>query len=211
MSGKRGQGRPPREENGKGLDKLLEGAREAIRSGPETNVSRQEIARRAGVTPALVTYYFPDQDELIRSATWPTVQEAIARLEDVLGSDGSYEIRLKGLIALFIDFTARNSRILDAFIETTGRSKDPESGRQIMTALKSLTLFFEEAGRDGVWRGFDPTFFLFAVWGMCKFVAEPPALPVQMFAHLDHAKLRDAQAGLIADLLVNGIRKADPA
>ncbi len=68
---KRAQGRPARGENEVGSHKIVEGMRNALRTTKTVNVTRKDIASFAGVTPALVTYYFPERNGLIEAATFP--------------------------------------------------------------------------------------------------------------------------------------------
>lgn len=208
---KRAQGRPPRGSEDAGREKLLEGARIFLRSRIDHSVSQQEIARAARVTPALISYYFESKTELLLSATLPVVREAVGKLESILDGEGSYTDRLKQLVSLFIGFSAKNGRILDIFIEAALESKSTESQALILAPFDKMQRFFAGGAKAREWRAFDPTFFIFAVWGMCKFVGEPPAFPIRMFApDMKEEELWQLQAGLIVQLLLQGIKDQMP-
>lgn len=184
----------------------MSATRHYLQNRVQTEVVRQDIATSAGVTPALVTYYFESKSDLLLAATSPVLHNAIAAVREVIATQLTYRDRLKKLISLFIRFSAKNSRILEAFIQTSLEADDHDSQFLVLSAFKDMQAFFVSGAQAGEWRSFDPTFFIFAVWGMCKFVGEPPAFPVQMFsAELAEEHSWDLQAELITELLTHGI------
>ena len=80
---KRAQGRPARGENEVGVRKIVEGMRAALRALQSTKVTRKDVAGHAGVIPALVTYYFPERNDLIEAATLPVVSTRDAPVIDL--------------------------------------------------------------------------------------------------------------------------------
>ena len=88
-SARRVQGRPTRGANEVGSQKIVEGMRVALRAQKTTNVTRKDIALHADVTPALVTYYFPERSSLIEAATLPIVQALIDKVKACTERDGA--------------------------------------------------------------------------------------------------------------------------
>ena len=86
---KRAQGRPARGDNEVGSQKIVEGMQVALRTLQTTNVTRKEIAWYAGVTPALVTYYFPERNALIEAATLPVVEALVDKVSACLEQTSS--------------------------------------------------------------------------------------------------------------------------
>jgi len=67
----RTQGRPVRGDAMAGRDWLIQKTRIAMKFKPRIDMQRREIAEFAGVTPALVSYYFPDKGGLFEAAAKP--------------------------------------------------------------------------------------------------------------------------------------------
>ncbi len=82
----RPQGRPTRCANDTGLQRIVNGMRNALRSRRNIHVTRKDIAQFAGVTPALVTYYFPEKDSLIEAATVPIVAAMVEAVKTCLST-----------------------------------------------------------------------------------------------------------------------------
>ena len=206
MVERRSKGRPANGSDEKGKEKLLEAAVQCLRAQTQVEVTRQDIARFAGVTPALVTYYFQSKSDLILAATQPILREAIENVIVVLRSDRSYRDRLKVMISMFIDFAAQNCRVLDAFVQASLQSDNKEGQDLVLSTFGEMQEFFRRGAEAGEWRDFEPTFFIVALWGMCKFVGEPPAFSIPMLS-LDVADepLRNMQAEFIVELLTRGI------
>ena len=206
MRAHRRKGRPVRTSDEQGRERILSATLKYLQNRVQTEVVRQDIATVAGVTPALVTYYFESKSELLLAATAPVLRSAIDAVRDVIAAQLSYRDRLNKLISLFIRFSAKNSRILEAFIQASLQADDRDNQGLVLSAFNDMQSFFVRGAQAGEWRSFDPTFFIFAVWGMCKFVGEPPAFPIQMFsAELAEEHSWDLQAGLITELLTYGI------
>lgn len=207
QSVKRTQGRPVRGSGDVGREKLLEGARAFFRSKLTLDISRQEIAKSAGVTAALVSYYFPDKNSLIAAATKPILEGYINEVTSIVGSGEDHVHRLRRLVALFIRFSAKDAGILNVFLDHISTIQDEQHNSLLLAALGQLTGFFQDGAKAGAWRAIDPTFIMFALWGMCKMVAEAPVLPIRMFSDEtspDRVLLK--QADYVVELLINGIR-----
>ena len=189
---------------------MLEGARAFFRSKLTLDISRQEIAKSAGVTAALVSYYFPDKNSLIAAATKPILEGYIDEVTSIIASDDDHVQRLKSLVALFIRFSAKDAGILDVFLDHISIIPDEQHNSLLLAALGQLTGFFHDGAKAGAWREIDPTFTLFALWGMCKMVAEAPVLPIRMFSdEISPESVLLKQADHVVELLINGIQ-AEP-
>lgn len=211
MTTRRAQGRPIRGNDDVGRHKLLEGARAFIRARPGFNISRQELAKAAGVTPALVSYYFPDKVTLLEAAITPVLEEHIGRLRSILSSDRDHSAKLAEVVDVFLTFSRSENGILDVYLAYMNEFHDPRLVQSIMVAFGELTSFFQRGSQARIWKDVDPMFLLFATWGICKIVAESPALPVRLFAaEVPEDEIRRKQTTLVLDLIVNGIRGIAP-
>lgn len=166
----RPQGRPPRGGRETGRDHLIESARGAMRARPKIDIQRREIAEHAGVTPALVSYYFPDKAILLEVAAQPVIEAYAADVRLVLRSRTGPQDRLKRLISLFLAFNAEQGFILDHYLEVS-HAKRRDTNMAMLNAVKEeLCAFFAELIAKGVVRGDDPQFLPAALWGLCRHV-----------------------------------------
>lgn len=173
------------------------------------DISRQEIAKSAGVTAALVSYYFPDKSSLIGAATKPILEGYIDEVNSIITSAQDHVQRLKQLVALFIRFSATDAGILNVFLDHISDLEDEQHKSLLLAALDQLTGFFQDGAKAGAWRAMDATFVLFALWGMCKMVAEAPVLPIRMFSdETSPERILLKQADCVAELLINGIGRS---
>jgi AcrR family transcriptional regulator len=207
-SGERKSARQPRDA---GREKLLEAARTLFRAKTKYEVSRLEIARAAGVTPALLTYYFEDNRQLVLAATQPILAEAIAKLFTAIDSELPCPDRLHRVVTLFLDFAEHNAPLLDIFVDAAVDGHDHAAQMLIGSTLEKLSGFFAEAVEAGIIApDVNPRFFLLALWGMCRLVGGAQPIALGAFASTtDPADLRRVQADLILDLALNGAGKRD--
>lgn len=194
---KRMQGRPTRGVGDVGREKLVEAARAVLRRRMSAVLSRKAVADVAGVTPALVSYYFPDPATLVLAATRPLVGERIDELQFIIDDEAPWHDRLVRIAVFLARLNGADATLIDRLVEASRtQALDPMLGR----AYERLRAFYIEGGKAGAWRALDPDLFLFALWGMCKAVAElhRPDLDDDM----------DRRGAMVADLVLNGLRPA---
>lgn len=207
MSANRGQGRPPKGDTQVGRDHLVQVAKRLLAAGDGKLISRTELAEAAHVTPSLVNYYFRDQGSLIEAVAAPAIARSIADLKRILRERSGPDRQLEQLIRLFLAFNRDYATYLDGFLSVCAgdASKDVHTGA-IIEALGDLVCFFEAGMRERHWRPLNATFVVFALFGMCKFVAQTPILPVAMFDEgLDKQEVIERQVALVLDLLSRGL------
>lgn len=192
---KRMQGRPSRGVGDVGRERLVEAARAVLRRRVPAGLSRKAVADVAGVTPALVSYYFPDPGSLVIAATRPFIGERISQLLSIIDDNASWHARLGRVAAFLVGLNEADATLIDRLIEACRtQALDP----MLCHAYDGLRSFYIEGGKAGAWRSLDPDLFLFALWGMCKAVAEVKRTGV------------DEDIGsrgiMVADLVLNGLR-----
>lgn len=190
---KRMQGRPLRGAGDVGREKLVEAARTVLRRRVPPGLSRKAVADVAGVTPALVSYYFPDPDSLVLAATRPLIGERIDRLMAIIDEAAPWHDRLRRTVAFLIELNEADAPLIDRLIEAwRSRTLDP----MLESAYGRMRGFYLGGVEAGAWRPLDPDLFLHGLWGMCKAVAE--AQPAG----------QAGRAAMVADLALNGLRPA---
>lgn len=166
----RPQGRPPRGGREIGRDHLIESTRGAMRARPKLDIQRREIAEHAGVTPALVSYYFPDKAQLLEVAAQPVIEGYAADVRLVLRSRTRPEDKLKRLVSLFLAFNSEQGFILDHYLEVSAVKRRDVNVAMLAAVKAELSAFFEELIGLGIVRGDDPDFLSAALWGLCRYV-----------------------------------------
>lgn len=168
--GQRTEGRPTRGTNEAGLRRIVNGMRAALRSRHNIHVTRKEIAQCAGVTPALVTYYFPEKDSLIEATTVPIVDAMVESVKTCLNGERDPRQKLLQAVDILIASYARDAAIIDLFISYRASKADklPDLMGEMDAAF--VTFFGEwlQHNRDRI---YDAVYLQKAVIGMCKIVA----------------------------------------
>ncbi len=168
---RRVQGRPARGENEVGSQKIVEGMRAALRVLQNTNVSRKDIALHAGVTPALVTYYFPERNSLIEAATLPIAQALVSKIRACIERDGPTRQHLVQAIEVLLEYYTRDVVVIDLFIQHRASSSDttlPDLTAELDDLLRS---FFERWLRDNPGSIYDAEFLRKGMMGACRSIA----------------------------------------
>lgn len=199
----RSQGRPARGDGEVGRTRLLERTREAMRGKPKIDMQRREIAMFAGVTPALVSYYYPDKWDLFAAAARPVVQAYTDEVRSILRSPDGTQGKVRSLAILFVEFNFRQGYLLDFYLENSDRMARRADLAALQDVYAEMLMFFERLLLDGSVRGDSPAFIQSSLWGLCKCIAQQPHLAPLAGSPDRDATLR-AQAEKVCDLFLNG-------
>ena len=96
-------GRPPEAHGVQGRETLLRAARELMVERGFPRVTVREVAKRAGVGPALVNYYFGGKSDLFAAIIEQVAVETHERLERVKQQSGPITERIRGFVREFVD------------------------------------------------------------------------------------------------------------
>ncbi len=174
---KRAQGRPARGDNEVGSQKIVEGMQVALRTLQTTNVTRKEIAWYAGVTPALVTYYFPERNALIEAATLPVVEALVDKIAACLDKTSSAQLALPSAVNVLLEYYARDSAIIDLFSEYKASATNTEIPDLLKDLEYTVMSFFKRWLGENKACVYDAEFLQKAMLGMCRAVARPKTDP----------------------------------
>ena len=167
----RSAGRPVRrEEVGRKL--IVERTRTALRDRPTADLQRKEIAEHARVTPALISYYFPDRSSLFQAAAQPVIDEYADQLRNILANNNELTSKLRSLVNLYISFNYSEGYLLDFYLGHCKRADYTEGLEQLKAAYSDIIGFFDELLRMQLLRGGCSSTLQSMLWGMCKNVAD---------------------------------------
>ncbi|WP_131113351.1 TetR/AcrR family transcriptional regulator [Lichenihabitans psoromatis] len=198
---KRIQGRPVRGEGDVGRGKLIEAARSLLRAPSATDISRKAVAEAAGVTPALVSYYFRDKESLLAAATQPVIDARITQLKTIMATASDATTTLRALVILFIDSNRQDHQIIEHHLRTSWNRNDASlRSDATVAAYDSIVRFFNDGADAGAWSRFDVRFFIIALWGLCRGAAQTlgPGEPISALA-------MEERADFVMNLVLHGI------
>ena len=203
---KRSRGRPGTNKGAVGRDAIVSAARQLLEKLPPHQVPTVLIARKAGVDPALVRYYFPNRDELL-----------FAVIEDIIGTwaakhplpDATPAEKLSAHIADMLEFSCRMRSMQRLMIDAC-EAKSPAVRarvRELNTgAVHKYAEFLHPKG-DEAEPSLDALFLYIAVIGLCEFFAAAQAMILPLAPkHLDAPQLAQRYETFIRKLVLDGLR-----
>ena len=204
---KRSRGRPRTEQGAVGREAIVAAARQLLDKRPPHQVTNVLIARKAGVDPALVRYYFGTRGELLIAviehilASWAATHPPL----DALPVD-----RLSAHIGVMFEFSCRVRSMQRLMIEECAEAKTP-AVRARVRELNSIAvghyaqfLHLEGAAAE---RSPDPLFLHVAIIGLCEFFAAAQAMILPLAPkHLDAKALAQRYEHFIRNLVLDGLR-----
>jgi TetR/AcrR family transcriptional regulator len=203
---KRSRGRP-KVRGAVGRDAIIAAASQLLVKLPPHQVPNVVIARKAGVDPALVRYYFGNREELLIAV----VENLIAAWTAThLPPDAPPAERLSVHIADMLDFSGRVRSMQRLMIDGCAQAKSPSvraRARELNSAAVRNYAQYLRPGEDEVESATDPLFMFVAIIGMCEFfaAAQPMILPL-VPGHLDAEELARRYETFIRKLVLDGLR-----
>jgi AcrR family transcriptional regulator len=202
---KRRQGRPPKKVQAVGRDKLVAVARQLLKTKPPGQISGLEIARTAGVDPALIRYYFGNKSGLFVAAAWQALAELRERQRVKGAGINSAAERLKQRIRTLLESEFEDPSLHHLIVDRIIHSKSKEARALRRDAVRQACAAFAEIIEQGVASGelshVDPRHLYLAVIGACSF----PMAERDLFAELMGGRPNRAHVEAYADFLANAL------
>ena len=175
MQEKRSQGRPARGDSEVGSHKIVEGMRCALRVMKTANVTRKDIATYAGVTPALVTYYFPDRNGLIEAATVPVMQNLVSAVASCFNALEPPRQQLWRAISILLEAFTHDGPIIQLFDQHRSSMAETAIPDLLGELDACLVSFFERWLQERSNTLYAATFLQKALVGICKSLGDDQA------------------------------------
>lgn len=162
-------GRPAKELGRDRETQILDAAENLFAAAGYSGARTQQIAEAAGVTKAMIHYYFDTKEKLFRAVLDRILFELIKLVQEVTSSDAPRVERLETFIRGFFDYVARHpnfSRL--SFFVAGGKSRYFDN---IVTDffrpmfLRSVE-FIEEGVEEGVFRPVQTQQFLLSIYAI---------------------------------------------
>jgi TetR/AcrR family transcriptional regulator len=204
---KRTRGRPRSGHAAVGREAIVLAARQLLEKLPPHEVPNVLIARRAGVDPALVRYYFANREELLFAviehilSTWEATHPA---------PDAPPAEKLSAHVADMFEFSCRVRSMQRLMVEECAEARSPAVRARVRElnagAVRKYARFLHLDGPEGE-SSPDPLFAHVAVIGLCEFFAAAQAMILPLAPkHLNPAELAHRYELFIRNLVLDGLR-----
>ncbi len=210
---RRGKGRPA-DGTAVGREALIAATQELLRLQPPDRLTLAEIAKHAGVTPALVRYYFGTKEALFTATAMTQLDALQEKGQQALSKDSPLSERLTERLASMIDQVHSNPRfhqlIMDSVYTGSTRESETLTGQAASRGLM-LTLALLHSHDGEQLRKIDPRFLHVAMIGLTEFFGSADAFLKQLFGpDADPDELRESYVEFLVDLLLNGLLSKRP-
>jgi TetR/AcrR family transcriptional regulator len=200
---KRGPGRPRGTREAVGRDAIVAAARKLLEKRPPHEVTFALIARKAGVDPALVRYYFADRELLMLAAI-----ESLLKDSDPRGpATAPPADQLGAYLSNILEFSRRNRYMQRLMIEGGAAARSAKVRARVRElnadAVRYLSdLLRLESGRPG-----DAPLDAMFLIGMCEFfaAAQPMIAPLAP-RRMSPGTLARRYEAFLRELLLDGLR-----
>jgi AcrR family transcriptional regulator len=210
--GRRGIGRPAAGPHTVGREALIEHTCQLLSQLPPNRITRAEVARRMGVDPSLIRYYFRDRSTLLLAAVERLTAE-FCRIRDrelaQAGNEpeGKLRARIAALLQFEIAYPFFHRLLIDEFVHM----KSPAVVRYLheltTRSLDAYSAMLDSGFDARVFRRSDSTFLFLAVIGMCEFFVKATSiLRIAAGKNVDQRSLSVRYRDFVCDLLLNGLK-----
>jgi TetR/AcrR family fatty acid metabolism transcriptional regulator len=110
---------------------LLKAAFREVSEKGFSEVTLDDIARRAGVSKGITLYYFDSKEELFRELFGWLTDSIHARMRDAVAAETDPVAKLRALVALIFPSPSKNRAFFRAFVDFCGLSARRDSFREV--------------------------------------------------------------------------------
>ncbi len=200
---KRGQGRPS--DGGVGRAVIIESTKQILRELPPGRITISLVARKAGVDPALVRYYFKDRSNLLLEV----VNDLLGGIPQAPEYGGNPAEFIRERVHDTHKFSRSAKHMQRLMVDELADSRSEairERHRELNLAAVAAYRNVGQQDANGLLRQFDPLFLYLAVVGIFDFfVSAEPMIRSLVPPGTDLDALAADYEKFVEDLLLNGL------
>lgn len=155
---------------GMGRVHLMDATGDLMSERGTIDISIHDIARRSGMSSALIKYHFGHKDGLLLAVLERVVGDSIGRLEMLverdLPPDDKLRLHIEGVLNVYSRYPYVN-RLMHYLLSTSEDARMQVSHRIVKPLFAAQSRILSEGYEKGVFRQVDPMNFYFHVIGAC--------------------------------------------
>jgi len=206
----RSKGRPNLD-GGVGSETILNVACDMVKTMTPEKITRAEIARRAGVDPGLIRYYFSDRSSLLRATAAKISAEFQKAAEEMIVEDASPEdnlrTRIRAFLKLHLEYPYFHRLVVEELVDLGADEEGAEVINTISQRGHSAYLEILGSGANSEeFREVDTKMFYVLVISVLSFSSSAK----RILNHLDHPVVEgdrylEEMSEFLADMLLKGL------
>jgi len=205
----RRQGRPPKDDSQELRDKIIAATRELLRTRPPDAISRIDMARAAGVDPALIRYYFGTRDDVLNAVAQTFMNDFTSDSYDVPPS-GQIQDLVRQMTHFTIIMLEKFPFMHDLIVREIGRMGVARGAKMKNIFIDRPTIRVEQAleGTDSIrLKGRELQFFRMMMFAIALFPIRERGFVEQTFGrdHFD-AELTKEYCSFVAKIFARGMQ-----
>lgn len=210
-STRRAQGRPPLADADSAKARLIVATRGLLHGAKPAKITRFDIAREAGVDPALVRYYFGNKAAVFAEVIRVVTEELRAK-RDALPKTGPVTDRLRAYLEVWLEVFTDNPHFHELVVEQVFYADAADAPHMLKKfverAYPELEQLVAEGVANGELRDAEPRFVYLAIVALTEFFATASPLVGALFGKRGGApRLRSEYGAFAARLLIDGLRR----
>lgn len=185
-----------------GARELTRACADLMRKAPPAKITATALARHAGVTPAMVNYYFADRSELMVAVATLLMDEVCTPPPED-GADPVEQLAglVDALVAIHQKYPFLHDLLLHEVLESPSQAARALFQALASSALASFKAVIDEGVRRGMFLPIDPMHLMVVVTGACVFFKTAQPLLLVTNGEVDAAAFRAD----LTRLLLNGL------
>ena len=204
---KRKRGRPQSSEEGVGREAIIAAARALIETLHPHRVTIVMIARKAGVDPALVRYYFSSREELFLAVAEDIVTTWVARHPPAQAPPAE---KLATAVSQMVDFARSVRSMQRLMIDECAEAKSPHVRHRALElnslAVQGYAKLFDQNQAEPL-EPVEPLFAYVAIIGMSEFFAAAQSMIVPLLPQKISAdELAGRYKRFLVKMVLDGLR-----
>jgi AcrR family transcriptional regulator len=190
---------------------LISAARRLLKTNPPATLTRNNIAKFAGVNPALIRYYFKDRSGLLTAVVEGISKENLALLREIVHGEGRAADKLRQRVRLMLQMHLENpyyhQLIFEQLWHGKGKIQKRLSREMVEPYFAEFQKIVAEGRENGELRKVDVRHLHIAVIGLSELFINAPYVMKHLFnASGVTPKIINEYSDFVSDLLLNGLR-----